>query len=353
MKRIPPLAWICALFIAFVSGYFLGSFPSRVATSEPASPQAEGVKPASVTLMEIRDTTDFPLVKPLLSCDSSSEADVFMSQGEIDRLVHNLEEKENISKISVYFRNFSTGEWIGVRETESFNAASLKKVPLAVAAFVQAEREPGFLDRKVTFALPREGNDPSRNQAFPPAEQLESGRSYTVLELINRMLRYSDNESSWLLLETVNRKYHEKVYRDVGLAFPDFTGGVDYALSNEQYGRFFRLIYNATYLNPENSERLAEIMTRSTFTNGIVAGLPAGTLVAHKFGERGTPHGGKFILQLHDSGIVYNPRQHYLLSIMTMGEDFKAQGEAIATITRYVDQKVGTGQQFIAAVHPR
>lgn len=345
MKRIPPLAWICALCVTFTAGYFLGSFPSRVAEPEPALAETS-------EMVEIRETEGLPLVQPLLECESPRESDSLLKQGEIDRLVQDLEAKDGLSKVAIYVRDLDTGTWVGVRETETFNPASLKKVPLAIAAFVQAEHEPGFLRRKVTFALPREGSDSSQSQAFPPPELLESGRRYTVLELVERMLRYSDNEAAWLLLETVARKHHEKVYRDVGLEFPDFTGQVDYALSNEQFGRFFRLLYNATYLSPENSEILVEIMTRTAFKDGIVAGLPAGTLVAHKFGERGTPHGDKMILQLHDIGIVYNPRRHYLISVMTMGEDFKALSDAIAAVTRYVDQKMGASQS-VAAVHPR
>ena len=53
-----------------------------------------------------------------------------------------------------------------------------------------------------------------------------------------------------------------------------------------------KALYNSSLLSPVNSVYTLELMMRATFKQGIVAGLPTGVDVAHKFGEAGTPQSG-------------------------------------------------------------
>jgi hypothetical protein len=71
----------------------------------------------------------------------------------------------------------------------------------------------------------------------------------------------------------------------------------------------------------------------STFTQGIVAGVPAGTRVSHKFGEFSA---GTNLKQLHDCGIVYKPAHPYILCVMTQGNDFNNLAATIAKISKTV-----------------
>ena len=68
------------------------------------------------------------------------------------------------------------------------------------------------------------------------------------------------------------------------------------------------------------SEKALGLLQKSEFHKGLVAGVPSGTIVAHKFGERdGLTIGEK---QLHDCGIIYYPGNPYLLCVMTRGDNF-------------------------------
>jgi beta-lactamase class A len=71
---------------------------------------------------------------------------------------------------------------------------------------------------------------------------------------------------------------------------------------------------------------MSAILERQTFNEGIPAGVPPGTRVAHKTGE---------ITRIqHDAAIVYAPRP-FVLVILTRGiEDPKKSSALIATITR-------------------
>jgi beta-lactamase class A len=77
----------------------------------------------------------------------------------------------------------------------------------------------------------------------------------------------------------------------------------------------------------------------------LVAGVPAGIPVAHKFGETGQVGGER---QLHDCGIVYYPNSPYILCIMTRGNNFEELPNIIKQISsevyKHVDGQVRTGQ---------
>jgi beta-lactamase class A len=72
------------------------------------------------------------------------------------------------------------------------------------------------------------------------------------------------------------------------------------------------------------------ILERQTFNNGIPAGLPVGTRVAHKTGEITQIH--------HDAGIVFAPRPFVLVILVHGLADTKDSAALMATITRQLYQ---------------
>ncbi len=79
------------------------------------------------------------------------------------------------------------------------------------------------------------------------------------------------------------------------------------------------------------SQYALELLSETTFSDGIVAGVPGGTRVAHKFGFRQPSEAES---QLHDCGIVYHPLATYILCVMTSGTDARQEAEGIAAISR-------------------
>jgi beta-lactamase class A len=102
------------------------------------------------------------------------------------------------------------------------------------------------------------------------------------------------------------------------------------------------VLYNASYLNRELSEKALKHLSSSVFREGIIAGTPPGVEIASKFGER-TIHVSDEepdIMQLHDFGIIYFPKHPYLLGVMTRGKDFKELGKVIRDISHEVYEEV-------------
>jgi beta-lactamase class A len=216
-----------------------------------------------------------------------------------------------LSEASVYFRQLNGGPWFGINEDTLFTPGSLLKVPLIMSIYMKAEKDPTLLTKTILF----EGGSALATEHYT-SEQIEVGKIYSVEDLARATLVHSDNNATLLLTQLVDKDEIEASYTNLGITVP--TMGQDYTMSVRTYASFFRILFNATYLNREHSNHLLESLTKAAFHDGLVAGLPKGVTVAHKFGERSYGNGAS--LQLHDCGIVYKARSPFLLCVMMRGD---------------------------------
>ena len=253
---------------------------------------------------------------------------------EIEKTISRLIKEGVISTASYYFRDLNNGPWIGINEKELFFPSSLLKMPLMMSILKYAESVPSFLEKKLAY----QGEDLIADQFYKPKERIVSGRAYSVAELIERAIIYSDNNAAFLLSENLPTKMLYDPYAEIGLNLPDNNN--EGAMSVKSYSSFFRLLFNASYLSREFSEAALSILSRSAYDHGLKKSLPEGVVVASKFGERLS--GAE--KQLHDCGIVYYTGKPYLICIMTRGKDFAKLAETIAEISaetyRQVDARV-------------
>ena len=168
---------------------------------------------------------------------------------------------------------------------------------------------------------------------YPPAHPLQSGQTYPVRTLLQDTIIQSDNLADDALLAYAGSAEIERTFDSLQIPIPTSATSDDYTAS--KYSRLFRVLYNSTYLTPALSEQALELLSQTTFTNGLVAGVPANTTVAHKFGERTvlSPDGTVMEHELHDCGIVYYPGHPYFLCVMTRGSSFPDLAQAIASIS--------------------
>lgn len=272
----------------------------------------------------------FKYISPLLECLDASAVDNKNAKTgkDIQNLINNEINEKNISFASVYVRDLNNGPWLGFNEKEKFSPASLMKVPLLISCLKFAESNPGFLKKIVV--IDEKDIDPSLKQNITPLEHVEYGKSYSIDELLTYMMSYSDNVATNALLNNLDQNFLNHEYTDLGLNIPN--ADQENYMNVLDYATFFRILYNSTYLNREMSEKALALMTRSTFVNGLVAGVPKGVEVSHKFGER--------ILddtkQLHDCGIVYRKNSNYLICIMTRGNDFQKMESSIKDFSAFI-----------------
>ncbi len=269
----------------------------------------------------------YKYISPLLECADFEYKNREDLEENISELIDEEIKKGDVNFISLYFRDLNNGPWIGINEKETFTPASLLKVPLMIAYLKIAEKDPSILEKKILT----ENNQNLLSQNIIPLRTVEAGKEYKVEELIEYMIIYSDNLAADALLRHIDLESLNNTYRDLGIPVPDGKK-VDDFMSVRDYSSFFRILYNASYLNHEMSEKALKILTKSQFVQGLTAGVPAQVEIAHKFGERIS--GNK--KQLHDCGIIYKENSPYLLCIMTRGQDFSKMGEVISEISALV-----------------
>jgi len=271
--------------------------------------------------------TGYQYISPLLECSDVR----YIKRSEIEEAMKKLiDDKINSNDIvyaSVYFRDLNNGPWIGINELEKFTPASLLKVPLLIAYLKIAENNQSILTKKIAI----HNDQGTLTQNITPSSSVEVGKEYTVDELLQRMIIFSDNQAANTLLENIEIDVLNKTYSDLGVAIPSGGGSSDF-MSVRDYASFFRILYNASYLNHSMSEKALGILAKSKFDKGLKAGVPSEVEVAHKFGERIFENKN----QLHDCGIVYKEEKPYLLCIMTRGSNFDKMSETIKELSALV-----------------
>ncbi|MBI3589212.1 MAG: serine hydrolase [Candidatus Liptonbacteria bacterium] len=279
----------------------------------------------------------YKFISPLLACgvlgnEEFREFEPLKTQLKqmVDKKVYTKEAKT----ISIYFRDLDRGRRVAINEDEKYFPASLLKVPLMITYFKLGEKEPAVLNERIVY----DGSfDVNAKEDIGPTQAIQAGRSYTAEELIKAMIVYSDNNATKLIFDSVDKNFLSEVGTDISVYSPAPEGSID-VMSAKYYSYFFRVLYNATYLNKEMSEKALDLLSQSDFKKGIRAGVPFGTQVAEKFGESTiyAREGAPPIKELHDCGIVYFSKGPYLLCVMTKGDNFDNLSRTIQDVSELV-----------------
>jgi beta-lactamase class A len=277
----------------------------------------------------------FSLINPLLECEIGGErlSKQFVTfRYQIEAEVNKLKSSGQVENMSVYFRDLNNGLGFGINEKEGFTPASLLKLPVMIAYFKQSEVDSSILKKTYTYT---DLEDRNRQEHVKPRDPIIKGETYTVEDLITKMIAFSDNNAMALLVENLPLSTQDKVYNDLGITIPGLRGSDDY-MSVSDYASFFRILFNASYLSKDNSQKALSLLTKVDFSDGLRAGVPKGVEIANKFGERETGTTD----QLHDCGIVYFNDHPYLLCIMSRGTDFNKLASSIKDISHLVYSEV-------------
>ena len=247
---------------------------------------------------------------------------------------------EETTYISVYFRNLNNGNRFGINEKEVFSPASLMKLPLLMAYLKWLQNEPGIFNIKLPV-IPQESRNVYK-QDIPPTEKLDVWKEYTVKELLEHMIKYSDNQASTILEQRVPPQAYQNVFLDNGFPFPEQAkNDGDLQIKIVDYAAPFRILFNASYINKELSAYALRLLSKTTFNEWLVAWVPSHIKVAHKFGERWKElSNGSTEKQLHDCGIIYYPTHPYILCVMTRWHDRNILKQIVASISKRVYDEV-------------
>ncbi len=240
-----------------------------------------------------------------------------------------------VSDVSVYYRNMNDGSWFEINGDNKYNPASLMKVSFMIAMLKQAEKFPGLLDKQLYFDKHFQEGYSQNIKSF----SLEEKKSYSIRELLYDMIVYSDNDALTLVAMNVNPDVYTKLFSDLGMTPPPvrLEKGTEYSMNVIDCCKFFRVLYNSAYLNEEHSEFALELLTKSTYKEGLTKNITGNFPVAHKFGERVVSD----VHELHEVGIFYVHHQPYMLGVMSTGRDLNQLSSVLSQISDVVYRESG------------
>jgi len=278
----------------------------------------------------IRRSQNYRFINPLLDydfpVDHTTNRHLNQIKNQVENRISQAQKKGQIQSASVYYRELNDGPWFGINESQLFSPSSLIKVPLMIAVYQKAQSDPSLLDRRLTNSA-----DPDLSQNIKPENTLEKGRTYSVSDLLHQMIVFSDNTAYNLLLSQIEPSLLSQIYQDLGVQLHTADNPTNNIIAVKDYASIFRILYNASYLNRDYSEKALFLLSQTKFRQALAAGLPQDLTVSHKFGERYFED--LKLNQLHDCGIIYQPQKPYLLCLMTQGRDFNQLAAFIADIS--------------------
>jgi beta-lactamase class A len=303
-----------------------------------------GNSPKSNAQSEEKHQNNLGLVSPLLFCDTNPETNpvqVIALESRLNKYVNQKLSNPNINHISIYYRDLNNGPWFGINQEENFSPASLLKVAIMIAILKHAETNPPLLEQRIIF----DQQYTEQSTYFEPNLSIQIGEEYTIEELLYYMIAHSDNNAKDLLLLNIDSLELNSTFTDLGYNSP-FNQAEDSVISVKTYASFFRILFNASYLNRQLSQKALTILTQTEFPHGISQRIPQNITIAHKFGERSYDYNQT--KQLHDCGIIYHPQNPYLLCIMTRGSQFQTLSDLIGEISSLIFTDIN--QQYPSSI---
>jgi beta-lactamase class A len=314
------------LAAAFAAGIFIGRGTWLFGANDRSG---EFFRPLSEEFRFIRQS-----VKQETAAEGSAVKELKPFRYKVNTLIEEKLADGDAAFIAVYFRDLDNGNRFGIREQETFSPEAQPKLPLMIAYFKWAEDNPLVLRKKLAYRAQTR----SQYRILTPRKRIEPGASYTVNDLIFRMIVYGDNDAYDLLATNLPAKHLQRIYKDLYVNY-DPAKPVD-SFSLSAYASFFRVLFNASYLSEELSEKALRYLSRSSFRGGMAAAVPDDVDLASKSGERvfrvNGPEQDDEVLQLHEIGIVYHANRPFLLGVTVRGEEAERLTRIIRDITRLI-----------------
>jgi beta-lactamase class A len=234
-------------------------------------------------------------------------------------------------------------EWFS-RADDVFHAASTMKIPVMIELFHQVRE--GKLKLEDSLPIENEFHSLVDGSVFTldPADDSETdlykalGQARTLSQLCELMITVSSNLATNLLVEKLGV---DNIRATVHALHADGMSVLRGVEDNKAYEKgmnntttarglliLMEAIANGQAVDAYSSRQMIEILARQKFNEGIPAGVPPGTRVAHKTGELTKLH--------HDAAIVYGPRPFVLVILVRGLAESKESAALMADITRRI-----------------
>jgi beta-lactamase class A len=272
------------------------------------------------------------------------------------RLSANIEERirKSGADVAIAFRTLDGHMAYSFHDEESFHAASTMKIPVMIELFHQARQAKLKLDEPLAIKDEFHSLADGSFYTLDPADDSETdlykaaGATRTLRQLCELMITASSNLATNLLIEKLGVDNIRATVHALRADGMNVLRGVEdnkaflKGLNNTTTARGLQLLLEAIAhgeaIDQESSRQMLAILERQKFNEGIPAGLPPGTRVAHKTGEITKIH--------HDAAIVFAPKPFVLVVLVRGLAETKQSAALMADITRQLYQATQWNRSF-------
>lgn len=231
----------------------------------------------------------------------------------------------NLNGGNLYFEYLPTGTSIKISGDEQLVAASLMKVPVAMDLYKSAEM--GRISLDDVIALKPEW----LNSEYGTLYKQGVGYRLTLREAVKIMLENSDNTALFAVAAANSGKLSNE---ESSLNYIDLDYKVNpdesTAINARSYSSVLKCLYFSCYNTKEDSQTILDSLVNSTYKNRLKAGVGDPDIpVAHKIGTNLSENQS-------DCGIVYYPKNNYLLCVMIPGPSTAETDKKISDISKIV-----------------
>ncbi len=291
----------------------------------------------------------FPLLT-LFSCAVTASAQSATAFAQLKPKLETLIAASGAETVSVAVYDTHRKQMLRLNDQVTLHAASTMKVPVMMEVFRQAAAKQLNLDATITvkneFASIVDGSPYQLNPGDDSDDLMyqKLGQPMTIRALVERMIVRSSNLATNILIEKAKAENVMKLMRQLGAKdiqvrrgvedTKAFRAGLNNTTTAFDLMVLLRAIAEKKVANARACEEMLTILQQQEFNEGIPAGMPTGTKVAHKTGS---------ITKIyHDAAIVYPPqRKPYIIVILTRGlADEKRAHQLVAEISRQVYETI-------------
>ena len=226
-----------------------------------------------------------------------------------------------------------------------FHAASTMKLPVMIALFQQVATgllrldDPVLVTNQFHSIVDGSVYELSASEDSDGETYKAIGKPMTLRALCEAMITVSSNLAANNLIERLGARTIQATVDRLGAGGMQvlrgvedqkaFDAGKNNTTNAAGLATLLTKLGRGEVLSPEASAEMIGVLRRQKLNDAIPAGLPAGTVIAHKTGTITRIH--------HDAGIVYGPRPYVLVVLVRGIQDQRVSAKLIADVARVVN----------------
>lgn len=224
--------------------------------------------------------------------------------------------ESRIGTYGFFFEDLKSGYIYGYNENVQMVAAGCMKLPIAVSLIKAVE------DKKIEFLDKIKINGKDKVYGTGIIHEFNE-REYTVFELLVAMLIQSDNTAANKIIDIVGMDNINKDIKTMGLKNTilnrkttderNSKDEIENMTSAYDLAQVWKNLYNATFLNKDNSEMLIDILMRQQIKNKLALYIPDDLKyeISSKTGDKNRVE--------NDTELIRLPKGNFSFTVLSMG----------------------------------